>query len=161
MSVVAPVLVIGYGNPARGDDAVGPLLAERLERWIAECDVDGIEVLTDFQLNIEHMLDLAGRRRVMIVDAAASGASPFRCVPVQAQQDDTHTTHAVSPKGLLASYARVMGRTPPPVELLTVPGRSFELGEAMSEQARRDTDAAWHFLRGWCERAVVAEAVHA
>jgi hydrogenase maturation protease len=158
---VAPVLVIGYGNPARGDDAVGPVLAERLEQWLAETGQSDIEVLTDFQLNIEHVLDLAGRRRVLIIDASAWGTPPFRCEAVEPECDDSHTTHAVSPKGLLATYQRLTGQRPPPVELLSVPGRSFELGEPMSEAASCDVEQAWIFLREWCERAVMEAIDHA
>ena len=36
---VAPTLVFAVGNPSRGDDAVGPLLAARLEA----ADVPGVE----------------------------------------------------------------------------------------------------------------------
>ncbi len=161
MTGAAPVLVIGYGNPARGDDAVGPLLAERLEQWMMESDIDGIEVLTDFQLNIEHVLDLAGRHRVLLIDAAAHGEPPFHCEVLKPESDDSHTTHAVSPRGLLATYVRITAQTPPPVELLSVPGRSFELGEPMSDATRHDTEAAWYFLRGWCERALAEASTHA
>ena len=37
---VAPTLVFAVGNPSRGDDAVGPLLAARLEA----ADVPGVEM---------------------------------------------------------------------------------------------------------------------
>jgi len=158
---VAPVLVIGYGNPARGDDAVGPVLAERLEQWLTDSAHVDIEVLTDFQLNIEHVLDLAGRRRVLLIDASAGGQSPFECVRVEPESDDSHTTHAVSPRGLLATYARLTSHTPPRTELLCVPGRSFELGAPMSEEARRDVEQAWRFLRQWCEQAMTESIDHA
>ena len=54
----APRLVIGIGNPSRGDDAIGPLAVERLEALA----LPGVELLTDFQLQVEHALDLIGRR---------------------------------------------------------------------------------------------------
>ena len=50
----APLLVFGYGNPSRGDDALGPALVDwlrRQRRGGAE-----VELLTDFQLQIEHAL---------------------------------------------------------------------------------------------------------
>jgi Ni,Fe-hydrogenase maturation factor len=31
MTAIAPLLVLAVGNPSRGDDALGPALAERLE----------------------------------------------------------------------------------------------------------------------------------
>jgi len=69
---LAPVLIIGIGNPSRGDDALGPLAAQRL----AELALPGVEVLTDFQLQVEHALDLLGRREAIFVDAAATGEAP-------------------------------------------------------------------------------------
>jgi Ni,Fe-hydrogenase maturation factor len=31
-----PVLILACGNPSRGDDALGPLLLERLQNWLDE-----------------------------------------------------------------------------------------------------------------------------
>ena len=58
---VAPTLVIAIGNPSRGDDALGPLAGQRL----AAMRLRDVEVLTEFQLQVEHALDLLGRRRVV------------------------------------------------------------------------------------------------
>ena len=49
------VLIFGYGNLSRGDDALGPLIIEYIEK---NCFFDGLEMITDFQLQIEHALDL-------------------------------------------------------------------------------------------------------
>jgi len=72
-AAVAPLLVLAVGNPSRGDDALGPMLLEALH---AEgIDGDGqVELLGDFQLQIEHVIDLRGRRAVLFVDAARPGA---------------------------------------------------------------------------------------
>ena len=67
----APLLVLGVGNPSRGDDALGPLFIERAAEALKERVAAGeLELLTDFQLQIEHALDLEGRRRVVFVDAS-------------------------------------------------------------------------------------------
>ncbi len=60
MSVKAPILIFAYGNVSRGDDGLGPLLLERIESHI---DPQKVELLCDFQLQIEHALDLEGRRQ--------------------------------------------------------------------------------------------------
>ena len=73
----APVLVFGYGNPSRGDDAVGPEFVRRLELRCANLIARGIvEVLTDFQLQVELTLDLQGREQVYFVDACAEANAP-------------------------------------------------------------------------------------
>ncbi|WP_462320608.1 hydrogenase maturation protease [Halochromatium sp.] len=77
-----PVLVFGYGNPSRGDDALGPRLIERLQGLQDRGQLPGVELLTDFQLQIEHVLDLVGRERVIFVDAAVGLSEPYRLTPV-------------------------------------------------------------------------------
>jgi len=60
--MTAPILVFGYGNPSRGDDALGPEFVRRLEACCADAIACGaLEVLTDFQLQVEHALDLQER----------------------------------------------------------------------------------------------------
>ena len=90
-SGIAPRLVIGIGNPSRGDDAIGPLAVERLQAL----DLPGIELLTDFQLQIEHALDLIGRREVVFIDAAARGAEPFAFAPARPAADASATSFSV------------------------------------------------------------------
>jgi hypothetical protein len=46
--------VFGYGNLSRGDDALGPLLIEYIEKHVY---FSGLEIITDFQLQIEHALE--------------------------------------------------------------------------------------------------------
>jgi len=156
--VTLPILVVAVGNPSRGDDALGPLLAERLEAWLPAQGQGGIEVLTDIQLNIEHALDLEGRRRALIVDASAGGELPFTCLPVHPARDGSYSTHSVSPQAVLQVYGELGLPRPPVVELLAVRGFSFELGEVLSPGAERNLEAAWAFLQGWCRAAVLAGA---
>ena len=68
-----PILIFGYGNPSRGDDAIGPLLIERLEIL----NLPDVDLLTDFQLQVEHALDLRGRERVLFVDASHVCQDPY------------------------------------------------------------------------------------
>ena len=135
----APRLVIAVGNPSRGDDALGPLIAERL----AALDLPGVEVLVDFQLQIEYALDLRGREEVIIVDASVSGDAPFTLEAIFPGGDASVTTHALSPQALLAGYRALTGEAPPPAYLLAVRGNSFELGEGLSGEARDGLERAF------------------
>jgi len=146
-----PTLVVGYGNPSRGDDALAPILLETLRTraacaaWLA----DEVELLTDFQLQVEHVLDLEGRRRVVFVDATQRGPEPFAFDAISAAEDPAPSSHALSPAALLSVYRRHFGIAAPPCLLLAIRGYSFELGEDLSADARRNLDAALAALDAW------------
>ena len=96
---VAPLLVFGWGNPSRGDDALGPLLVEWLaDQAQAQRAAGRLECLTDFQLQVEHALDLVGRERVLFVDAAIGLQTPFAVSKVHPAAVAGFTTHALAPE---------------------------------------------------------------
>lgn len=139
---MAPVLLIGIGNPSRGDDAIGPLAIERLEAL----GLSDTELLTDFQLQVDHALDLVGRREVVFIDAAASGPEPFSFEPVIPAADASAITHALSPAAVLEAFQRVTEASLPAAFVLAVRGYSFELGAAPSVAAAANLDAALQML---------------
>jgi hydrogenase maturation protease len=146
--MTAPVLVFGWGNPSRGDDALGPLFVEHL-RALA---LPGVECLDDFQLQPEHVLDLVGRRRVLFVDASATATAPFDVGTVTAARDASFTTHAMSAQALLQAYADVQGMAAPPCVLLAIRGERFGLGDAPTAAAATHLAAALHWAQDWLER---------
>lgn len=148
----AATLVIGIGNPSRGDDALGPCCIERLETLA----LPNVECLTDFQLQVEYVLDLAGRCRVLFVDASVSAAPPFEFKRLRATPDSSYSTHAVSPAALLFAYRQHYGEAPPPAWVLAIRGESFALGAPLSPAAQAHLDAAMHALQDWLATPFVA-----
>jgi hydrogenase maturation protease len=117
----APVLILTYGNPSRGDDALGPEMFDLLEQYKLETgQLDIVDLYTDFQLQIEHAVDLQDRQYVLFIDASVSCAEPFECQPLHADRDDSFTTHAMSPASVLAVYKQINHREPPPSSKKTV-----------------------------------------
>jgi hydrogenase maturation protease len=141
----APLLVLAVGNPSRGDDAIGPELAARLEA----AALSGVEVISEFQLQVENALDLVDRERVIFVDAGTGTPAPFELRRVHAVAEFLHTSHALSPEAVLATYRRVTGNEPPEAWLLCVRGESFELGEPLSRTAAANLESAWLALQQW------------
>ena len=145
----APLLILACGNPSRGDDALGPRLLELLE---TDRDAGRIparfETLTDYQLQIEHALDLEGRSLVLFVDAAVSCTPPFEFTVLQPAQDRSYSSHALSPAAVLAVYAQITSTVPPPAFQLAIPGLQFELGEGLSPMAESHLEAAHGFVFG-------------
>ena len=74
-----PDLIFTWGNPSRGDDALGPALYDLLQQE----ELNRVDLLTDFQLQIEHSIDLEGRERVLFVDASTSAKAPFELSRLQ------------------------------------------------------------------------------
>jgi hydrogenase maturation protease len=141
--LTAPVLVVGIGNPSRGDDALGPRLIERLE----QLQLPGVELLTDFQLQVEYALDMRERAAVILVDASVNCAEPFALEEVEPVADASYTSHELSPSALLHAYDRLFG-TPPRTYALAVRGYGFELGDGLSPRAESNLEAALARLAG-------------
>lgn len=150
-----PLLVVAWGNRSRGDDALGPLLAERLQaRLEGGALAARVEFIEDYQLQIEHALDLVGRERVLFVDASRDARAPFEASALHAQRDASFTTHAMSPASVLHVYEMLHGAPPPPCTLLAVRGDAWDLGAAPCAGARAHLEAA----SAWAWRWVVGGA---
>ena len=150
--MTAPTLVFSWGNPSRGDDALGPVFSERIEAM----GLPGVECLTDFQLQVEHALDLKGRERILFVDASLTAAPPFQIGTIEAGRDASFSSHALSPRAVLQAYRDVEGTEPPPAWLLGIRGERFELGEPLSVAATANLNAAMAWAREWLNHPVSA-----
>ncbi len=144
--MTAPLLIFGYGNPSRGDDAIAPYLLERLEKL----ELAGVELLTDFQLQVEHALDLVERELVLFIDASVAAPEPYSFTRLRPQQDVTYTSHEMSPAAVMYVYREIQGVPPPPCFLLGVRGEFFDLGAPLSEEAHNNAEAAFSLVRELC-----------
>jgi hydrogenase maturation protease len=150
--LTAPTLIFGWGNPSRGDDALGPLFVEHFTALAARHPEWGeVECLTDFQLQVEHALDLQGRRRVLFVDASVDAPAPCSLTCIEAARDASFTTHAMSPQAVLKVYADIDEGEAPPCWLLAIRGERFELGDELSATARLSLQAALQLAADWID----------
>ena len=149
---IKPVLVFACGNPSRGDDALGPEFLQRLEAELehplkSEQISEQIELLTDFQFQIEHALDLHGRDRVIFVDASLSAKPPFEFKQIFAVRDNSFTTHSMSPEAVLDVYQTMYQEHSPACYVLSIRGDSFELGDSISPSAEYNLEQALEFIK--------------
>lgn len=148
--MTAPTLIFGWGNPSRGDDALGPLFVDHFTALAALHPEWGeVECLTDFQLQVEHALDLQGRSRVLFVDASFDAPVPCSLARIEAARDASFTTHAMSPQAVLRVYVDIEDGEAPPCWLLAIRGERFELGEDLTEAARKNLAAALAQAANW------------
>jgi hydrogenase maturation protease len=140
------LLLFGYGNPGRGDDALGPELIWR----IAQLHLADVECQNDMQLQVEHVTDLAACKRVLFIDADMSCAEPFDFSEISAEKDGSYTSHAMSPTALLHAYRQVYEKDAPPAFLLRIRGYDFELGDPLSDKAAANLEAATKLVVELC-----------
>ncbi len=143
--MTAPFLVFAIGNESRGDDALAPLLLRQLQ---SECSA-GVELIEDYQLQVEHVTDLIGRDTVLFVDADVSCDPPFHFSRISAAHDRSYTSHAMTPFALLHAYRNVYGAEAPTSFLLRVRGYDFELGASLTEGASANLGHALAKVRAW------------
>ncbi len=151
-NAVKPVLIFAYGNVSLGDDALGPLLLDYLGDKINDQQVD---LLNDFQLQVEHALDLENRQLVLFIDAAVNCKTAFNFTRLESIKDNSYSTHAMSPNAVLQVYQEITKQQPPPCFLLSIQGIRFELGESLSQQASSNLQQAICFTERLLETADV------
>jgi hydrogenase maturation protease len=135
------ILVLGYGNPGRQDDGLGPAVAGAIGRmgWRHVTAVD------DYQLNIEDALDVASHDLVWFVDASKTGDEPFSVQDVRPSPTSEFTSHLLRPAALLA-IARLYCHRAPPALLLAIRGYEFEFAESLTPGGEKNLRAALAML---------------
>jgi hydrogenase maturation protease len=145
-------LIIGYGNPLRGDDGFGWHAALRLRDLIQD---PGVEILAVHQLTPELMDPVSRARRVIFIDAAV-GEEPGKLTVAELGTTGGPApvfTHFATPSGLLEGARWLYGAKPEAL-LITVVGLDFEIGEGLSEPVR----AALESLAGGKIRELIGGA---
>jgi len=137
------LLVLAWGNPSRGDDALGPAFADAVEKLALE----HVTVEADFQLSPEHAHLVARHRYVLFVDAASAGAEPFTLSRVLPGGRWSFSSHTCGPDAVLA-LSETLFNARPEAAMLAIRGHEFQgLGEPLSAAARRNLASAFEFLR--------------
>lgn len=146
--MAAPVLIFAIGNESRGDDALGPQLLRQLDDWLmASGKSDQFELIEDFQLQIEHAMDMKDRQLVLFIDAGMNRAAPFAFYRARINDEPVLYSHAMAPEALLKVYAQFYREESPDAFVLCIGGERFELGEDLSLQAVTNLASALEFAR--------------
>lgn len=148
MSVSAPrVLLIGFGNPARRDDGLGPELAAEVNAL----GYPGLTVDIDFQLSVEHAVDVSRNDIVVFADASLEGDGPFSLDPVALDDALDIGSHCVSPAAVVRLSRDLFGKQPSAFVLAIVGYEFGEIREGLSPQASENLSAARNFLVNWLD----------
>jgi hydrogenase maturation protease len=159
----AGVLVVGYGNPLRSDDGVGPAVAERLA---ADPRLRGADVRAEHQLTPELALDASAASFLVLIDAAedvAAGEVAVRRLgpggvagdgPVE--EAGPPLTHHLDPGALLGLARQLFGAAPEDVVIVGIGPVSLDVGETLSPEVEAAAARAVELVAGLvAERAAI------
>jgi len=126
-------MVIGLGNPDRGDDGVGALVVDALRGRLP----DGVEAMIRTGDMLALVDDWAGADAVICIDAAAPSGAPGRIHRI-----DGHAGALLPEPGLASSHAfglaeaialaSVLGSAPASLIVYAVEGTNFDGGAPLS-----------------------------
>lgn len=136
------VLVLGYGNPGRQDDGLGPAAAAA----IGALGWPGVTTWDNDQLVLEDVLEIAAHDVVWFVDAAREGPEPCGVQRLQPADDIAFSSHHLPPEAILA-IARQQFGTEPDAHLLAVRGYAFAFEEGLTARAADNLALAIRLLK--------------
>jgi hydrogenase maturation protease len=119
-------LVIGFGNTLRGDDSVGPLVAEQVEAW----NLPEVRALSVHQLTPELAAEIARAKVVYFVDACV-GRSQASIEPIDAIEELSRIDHLWNPSVLL-QLAQTLYDAEPIAYQILIPAIQFDYGTVVS-----------------------------
>ena len=132
---MSKVLVIGYGNTLRGDDAAGVHAAELIAKHHPE-----IICVCMHQLVPELAEQIAECDIVFFIDAQKDIAQTNVRLVAPSVNADQPRTHFISPESLLALSHLLYQYVPVKIYVVGIPASQFEFSEELSAQ----TDLAMH-----------------
>ena len=137
------VLLIGYGNPGRLDDGLGPAMAEAIE----SLKLPGVTVEANYQLNVEDAEQLAGYDMVIFADASVNALEPFSFYRIKPKAEVSFTTHSIEPESVLG-LAHDLFEAKTTGYILAIRGYAFnEFGQQLSARAKENLNAAVNFFK--------------
>ncbi|HKW30416.1 MAG TPA: hydrogenase maturation protease [Verrucomicrobiae bacterium] len=147
-SPITGLLVIGYGNPLRCDDGVGPRVVEAIE----ELHLPDVRTLTCQQLSPEHAEPISRARTVIFVDAAVDAPTEVQLRKLAPGQTSQLMAHAADPRTMLALARDVFGHAPE-AWWLTIPAVKLGFGDGLSPAAQRGFETAVQEIKNLCRLA--------
>jgi len=153
------IVVLGYGNPGRQDDGLGPALASTIDAL----GLPDVSVEEAYQLNIEDAATLSEFNEALFVDASVACAEPFEFRKATAATKISFSSHAVDPESVLAICEENF-EPAPEAWVLAIRGYDFALGEGLSPGAVKNLEAATGFVKSlihrWRKQPMEASSTH-
>jgi len=146
-------LIIGYGNPGRQDDGLGPEFIKQIEHIESE----HLHLQSNYQLTVEDAYDAQEYDQLIFVDASIDAClnvglkteKPFLFEQIENIDDSGLGSHSLSPNGVIR-LCETLYDSSPKAFVLGILGYEFDqFEECLSAQANTNLQAALTFLQNW------------
>ena len=142
------VLIIGYGNPGRLDDGLGPAFAEAVKQY----NISGVDIDSDYQLTVEDAVDISQHDVVIFADADVRGPEPFYFKKIEPAAVVSLSSHSIKPDSLIGLVKESFNKN---VEAYVLGIRGYEFNEfeeRLSEKAALNLNEAVKYIRPLLEK---------
>lgn len=140
------VLVYGYGNPGRQDDAAGIVMADNMGAWAKTNGYSWLETDQNYQLNIEDADKISDYDLVVFVDASIIEIDTFLLESVYPDLKTDFSMHSCSPSFILGLCGEI-SKNCPKVYQLHIKAYEFGFMKEISEATRKNLEEAERFLK--------------
>jgi len=146
--------IIGYGNPHRRDDGIGPYVIQQLSRRLEK--EEKITLGSFHQLEPVLLDELREAEVVILVDATVENLEQgLRWTKVQPERDfSLRGTHHLKPATFMGLMEALYRRCPS-TWLVSVQGVDFGFGEGLSLEAQEKAERASSEILDFCLREIV------
>ena len=126
------IVIVGMGNPLKGDDGLGPYLIKRLKGKVRAHLIDGGSVPENYVGKIASLKP----DTILVIDACDLGWTPGRMelIEIEKMRNTGYSTHNTSP-GVFMNYLKE--ETGADVFMLAVQPREVKLGKGLSSPIKK------------------------
>lgn len=142
------ILIYGIGNPGRQDDALGVLLADKVQSWIEQNSYQHIQTDQNYQLNIEDADRISEFDVVVFVDASVLDISSVLMEEVIPNMKTDFSMHSVEPSFVVGLCQQIFKRTPSCYQL-HIKAYSFEFMKPLTKEAEKNLQIAFEELENF------------
>ena len=144
------ILVFGIGNPVRGDDRLGLLFTEHMEKLKNKWPGLQIDTTQNYQLNIEDVLLLLKYDLVIFADASKEISTSYKLEQVKPKAL-SFSMHSFSP-GMLLQIAQEYYNFSAHIWQFHITGNQWDYSEAISPIGKKNLKTAIRFISLWMEK---------
>jgi hydrogenase maturation protease len=149
--------IIGCGNLNRSDDAVGVVIAQRLQQFLAEHPCPDVRVYDCGTAGMEVMFQARGSQSLVIIDACNTGSEPGAVFKVPSSELEALPEPSYNLHDFRWDHALAAGRKifkddfPQEVTVYLIEAQNLDFGFALSLAVRHSADIVFEEVKSMVE----------